>query len=57
MNETEHVAALEARVVELEIRSEERRAEVERLEEFVRGYEARIARLEKDHGLDFDQIH
>ena len=37
---------LAERVVELEIRSEERRADVERLEGFVRGYESRIQALE-----------
>ena len=37
----------EARLIELEVRSEERRADVDRLEEFVRGFENRIARLEQ----------
>ena len=39
--------SLEKRLVELEVRSEERRADNERLEEFVRGFENRIARMEK----------
>lgn len=38
---------VETRLVELEIRSEERREDVSRIEEFVQAYEQRIARLEK----------
>ena len=37
---------LESRLIELEIRSEERREDMLRLEEFVQGYEGRIAALE-----------
>ncbi len=40
------LASALARVVELEIRSEERRAEVVALQLFVEGYEQRITRLE-----------
>lgn len=47
MDSTPHVNALEARLVELEIRSEERCHDIERLQGFVQGYEQRIARLEK----------
>jgi len=36
----------EQRLIELEIRSDEHRNDVARLEEFVRGYEARIVALE-----------
>lgn len=39
---------MESRVTELEIRSEERRSDITALEEFVRGYEARIAALESE---------
>jgi uncharacterized coiled-coil protein SlyX len=39
--------SLEARLIELEVRSEERRADNERLDDFVRGFENRIARIEK----------
>ncbi len=38
----------EQRLVELEIRSDEHRNDVARLEEFVRGYEQRIAALEAE---------
>jgi len=38
--------ALEARLVELELRSEERRADTRQLEEFVAGFEQRIRILE-----------
>gem|GEM_PF-1608358 len=38
---------LEQRLIELEVRSEERRADNQRLEEFVRGFENRLARLER----------
>jgi uncharacterized coiled-coil protein SlyX len=38
---------LESRLIELEVRSEERRADNQRLEEFVRGFENRLARLER----------
>lgn len=38
---------IESRLVELEIRSEERREDVSRLEAFVQGYEQRIALLER----------
>ncbi|MCO4770308.1 MAG: SlyX family protein [Deltaproteobacteria bacterium] len=37
---------MESRVMELEIRSEERRSDLAELEAFVRGYESRIAALE-----------
>ncbi len=40
-------SSTEDRVTELEIRSEERRADVQRLQDFVAGYEARIAALER----------
>jgi len=39
---------IESRLVELEIRSEERREDVSRLEAFVQGYEQRIALLERE---------
>jgi uncharacterized coiled-coil protein SlyX len=39
---------LDDRLIELEIRSEEQRAEIARLEAFLRGYEARVAGLERD---------
>ncbi len=42
------MSELERRLVELEIRSEERRADVERLETFVGGYEGRIQVLEAE---------
>jgi uncharacterized coiled-coil protein SlyX len=48
MDPTPHVNALEARLVELEIRSEERCHDIERLQRFVEGYEQRIARLETE---------
>jgi uncharacterized coiled-coil protein SlyX len=38
--------ALERRIMELEIRSEERRDEIARLESFIHGYENRVASLE-----------
>ena len=38
---------LEGRLIELELRSEERRSDNERLEAFVRGFENRISRLER----------
>ena len=41
------LAALQARIMELEIRSEERVHDVERLQTFVEGYERRISLLEK----------
>jgi len=40
--------ALEQRLVELEMRSEERRMDCERLETFVRAYESRIESLESE---------
>jgi uncharacterized coiled-coil protein SlyX len=43
-----HVSALEARLVELEIRSEERCHDIQRLQRFVEGYEQRIGQLEKE---------
>ncbi len=42
----DRIAALEARLMEVEIRSEERIAEIRRLEAFVGGYEDRIRTLE-----------
>lgn len=39
--------ALEARLIELELRSEERRAEMQKIDEFVRAFENRIHRMEK----------
>lgn len=42
------MADLEQRLVELEIRSEERREDVSRLESFVRAYEGRILALEAE---------
>jgi uncharacterized coiled-coil protein SlyX len=39
--------AIEARLVELEVRSEERRADTRQLEEFVGAFETRIRSLEK----------
>jgi len=39
--------ALEARLVELEVRSEERRADTRQLEEFVGAFESRIRSLER----------
>ena len=39
--------ALEARLVELELRSEERRADMQKTDEFVRAFENRIHRMEK----------
>jgi uncharacterized coiled-coil protein SlyX len=41
------IAALQARIMELEIRSEERKHDVERLQTFVEGYERRVSLLEK----------
>lgn len=38
---------LERRIMELELRSEERRDEIARLEGFISGYEERVARLER----------
>ncbi len=40
-------ARLEARIMELEIRSEERVHDLERLQRFVEGYEQRIGYLER----------
>jgi uncharacterized coiled-coil protein SlyX len=48
MDPTPQVNALEARLVELEIRSEERCHDIERLQRFVEGYEQRVTRLEKE---------
>ena len=44
------IASLEARIMELEIRSEERVHDLERLQAFVEGYERRISLLEKNIG-------
>lgn len=44
---TSQADELELRLIELEVRSEERRADNQRLEEFVRGFENRLTRLEK----------
>jgi len=41
-------ARLEARLMELEIRSEERQSDLAKLEQFVRGYENRIVALEEE---------
>ncbi len=43
---TERIAELETRLMEVEIRSEERLAEIRKLESFVGGYEDRIRALE-----------
>jgi uncharacterized coiled-coil protein SlyX len=48
---------LEQRLIELEIRSEERRAEIATLERFVRGYEARIEGLERQIERLKEQLH
>lgn len=44
----EDTADLSIRLVELEIRSEERRSDIEALQAFVAGYEQRIQRLERE---------
>lgn len=46
-DESPNIEALQARIVELEIRSEERRMDLNKLQLFVEGYEQRITRLEK----------
>jgi len=48
--------SLDRRLTELEIRSEERRSDVATLEEFVRGYENRIAALETQVRLMREQM-
>ncbi|MEE2830314.1 MAG: SlyX family protein [Myxococcota bacterium] len=47
-DEATTIGALEARIIELEIRSEERREELETLQGFVQGYEQRIRSLERE---------
>lgn len=44
---TEH-EALERRIMELELRSEERREEIARLQGFISAYEARVSHLEQE---------
>ncbi len=48
MSETDPMGHLEARLMELEIRSEERRSDLAELDQFVRGYENRIVALEEE---------
>jgi uncharacterized coiled-coil protein SlyX len=42
----DRIAALESRLMEVEIRSEERIAEIQKLEQFVAAYESRIRTME-----------
>ncbi len=52
----EVIRSIEARLVELEIKSEERASDIVALEEFVRGYENRIGALESELRLLKEQV-